>query len=358
MAYYHTKYGTPRKKKRPTWMRALLVLLTLLIIASLVAGYFVYRIIFKPNVWTAGNNAASVYIPTGSDFDDVKTILYSQGLIIHRNTFEWLARKKKYPGLVKPGHYIVRDGMSNDELVNMLRLGKQSPVMVIFNNIRLKSELASRVANQIEADSASIMALLNDSVYLREAGLVRETALTMIIPNTYEFYWNTSARQFLDRMKREYEQFWDGIRDRRALEIGMSRAEVVTLASIIEKETNKNDEKARIAGVYMNRLDRKWLLQADPTLVYASGDFGLTRVLNVHKEIDSPYNTYKYPGLPPGPICIPSIASVDAVLNHEDHDFLFFCARDDLSGYHVFSNSITQHNRNARRYREAIENRK
>ena len=357
MAYYHTKYGTPRKKKRPTWMRVILVLLTLLIIASLVAGYFVYRIIFKPNVWTAGNNAASVYIPTGSDFDDVKTILYSQGLIIHRNTFEWLARKKKYPDLIKPGHYIVRDGMSNDELVNMLRLGEQSPVMVIFNNIRLKSELASRVSKQIEADSATIMELLNDSVYLMEAGLDRETALTMIIPNTYEFYWNTSARQFLDRMKREYEQFWDGIRDQRALEIGMSRAEVVTLASIIEKETNKNDEKARIAGVYMNRLDRKWLLQADPTLVYASGDFGLTRVLNVHKEIESPYNTYKYPGLPPGPICITSIASVDAVLNHEEHDFLFFCARDDLSGYHVFSNSITQHNRNARRYREAIENR-
>jgi len=357
MAYYHTKYGSQRKKKRPVWVRFIFILLTLFIIASLVAGYFIYRMIFKPNVWTAGQAVTSVYIPTGSDFDDVKTILYSQGIIVNRNSFEWLARKKQYPDLIKPGHYLVREGMNNDELINMLRRGEQSPVKVIFNNIRTKTDLASRVAHQIEADSASIMALLEDSVYLSGAGVDRETALTIFIPNTYEFFWNTSARQFMDRMKREYDKFWEGARAQKAMAIGLSRAEVVILASIIEKETNKNDEKARIAGVYMNRLKRKWLLQADPTLVYASGDFGLTRVLNIHKEIDSPYNTYKYPGLPPGPICIPSITSIDAVLNFEDHDYLFFCANDDLSGYHVFSNSITEHNRNARRYRKAIENR-
>jgi len=188
-------------------------------------------------------------------------------------------------------------------------------------------------------------------------GLGTENALTLIIPNTYEFYWNTSAEQFLERMYREYRLFWEGNRDEKANALNMSRPEVVILASIVEKETNMNDEKARISGVYVNRLEQNWLLQADPTLVYASGDFGLRRVLNMHKEIESPYNTYKYPGLPPGPICIPSIASVDAVLNTEDHDYLFFCAKDDLSGYHVFARSITQHNRNARRYRRAIENR-
>ena len=357
MAYYHTKYGTQRKQKKPVWVRFILILLTLLIIASLLAGYFIYRVIFKPNVWTAGQAVTSVYIPTGSDFDNVKTILYSQGIIINRNSFEWLAGKKKYPELIKPGHYHVREGMNNDELINMLRLGEQSPVNVTFNNIRTKADLASRIAQQIEADSNAIMALLNDSLFLAGAGVDRETALTLIIPNTYEFYWNTSARQFMDRMKREYDAFWEGPRSQRASAIGLSRAEVAILASIIEKETNRNEEKARIAGVYMNRLKRDWLLQADPTLVYASGDFGLTRVLNVHKEIDSPYNTYKYPGLPPGPICIPSIASIDAVLNYEEHDYLFFCANADLSGSHVFSNSITQHNRNARHYRQAIENR-
>jgi len=358
MAYYHSKYASSNnKRRRPAWARFLLWSLLVLIIASLVAGYYLYQAILSNNVWTPEDEAVSVYIPTGSDFEDVKQILYSHGLILNRSTFEWLARQKNYPELVKPGHFLVSPGMSNDELINMLRLGEQVPVKVVFNNIRLKDQLAHKVSRQIEADSADLMHLLNDSAYLAELGLNKETALTLFIPNTYEFYWNTDAVQFMDRMKRENRIFWKGDREEKAAKLGMSRAEVMILASIVEKETNKNDEKATIAGVYLNRLDRNWRLQADPTLVYASGDFGLTRVLNVHKKIDSPYNTYKYEGLPPGPICIPSIASVDAVLNAEDHDYLFFCAKDDLSGYHVFARSITQHNRNARKYRKAIENR-
>ena len=358
MPYYHTKYALPKKKKRPLWVKFIFLLITLLIIASLVSGYFLYKIIYKSNVWISGDTEASVYIPTGSNFDDVKNILYSQGFIIERYSFEWLAEKKKYPELIKPGHYIIREGMNNDDLINMLRLGIQSPVKVIFNNIRTKDQLAEIIAVQIEADSIALMDVMNDSIFLAEDGLNSETALTLIIPNTYEFYWNTSAIQFMERMQKEYNAFWQGSRSTKARNIGLSNSEVVILASIVEKETNKNDEKARISGVYMNRLNRNWLLQADPTLVYASGDFGLKRVLNVHKEIDSPYNTYKYSGLPPGPICIPSIASIDAVLNYEDHDYFFFCAKDDLSGYHVFAKSITQHNTNARRYRKAIENRK
>ncbi len=359
MAYYHSKYGYhQRKKKRPAWVRFIFILLTLMIIASLVAAYFVYRFIYKSNVWIPEGETYSLYIPTGSDFEDVKLILYSNGIIENRNSFEWLAKKKKYPGLIKPGHFHVRRGMSNDELINMLRLGEQIPVKVIFNNIRTKEELAESISAQIEADSVSIMHLLNDSVHLAELGLNTETALTMFIPNTYEFYWNSSAEQFFSRMEKEYREFWTDERRQKAADAGLSPEEVVILASIVEKETNKNDEKATIAGVYLNRLERNWLLQADPTLVYAAGDFGITRVLNVHKEIDSPYNTYKYAGLPPGPICIPSISSVEAVLNHEDHNYLFFCAKDDLSGYHVFARTITQHNRNARKYRKAIENRK
>lgn len=357
MAYYHSKYSIRRKKKRPGWVRIIYMLLTIMIIAALVIAYFAYGIIYKNNVWVPEGKTTSVYIPTDAGFDEVKTILYSQGIIVNRNTFEWLAEKKKYPGLVKPGHYVITKGMSNDELINMLRLGEQVPVNLIFNNIRTKAELAQKVSQQIEADSSSIMALLNDPAYLSETGLKTETALTLFIPNTYEFYWNTTALQFIERMKREYEAFWTVERDLKAAAAGLSREEVVILASIVEKETNKNDEKASIAGVYKNRLDRNWLLQADPTLVYASGDFGLTRVLNIHKKTDSPYNTYIYAGLPPGPICIPSISSVEAVLNYEKHDYLFFCAKDDLSGYHVFAKSITQHNRNARQYRKAIENR-
>ena len=358
MAYYHSKYRTRRKRKRPAWVRFLLWFLFLLIIASLASGYYLYGLIYSNNVWTPEGKDVSIYIPSDATFEDVKQNLYSQGVILNRTSFEWLAARKKYPELIKPGHFLIKEGMSNDKLINMLRLGEQIPVQVIFNNIRIKEQLAQKVGMQIEADSGSLIKLLNDSVYQASMGLGTETALTLFIPNTYEFYWNTSAQQFMDRMHREYESFWGYDRDEKAAGLNMSRADVVILASIVEKETNKNDEKARIAGVYLNRLQKNWLLQADPTLVYASGDFGLTRVLNVHKDIDSPYNTYKYAGLPPGPICIPSIASVDAVLNAEDHDYLFFCAKDDLSGYHVFAKSITQHNRNARRYRKAIENRK
>lgn len=358
MVYYHSKYGSRRKKKRPAWVIFLFWFLILMIIASSISAFYLYRIIYSNNVWTPGGEAVSIYISSDADYEDVKGTLYSNGVILNRTSFEWLAERKKYPELIKAGHFMVKEGMSNDELINMLRLGEQTPVMVIFNNIRTKEMLAQKVSAQIEADSISLINKLNDSTFLASMGLGTEEALTLFIPNTYEFYWNTDAQQFMERMFREYLLFWEGYRDEKAADLSMSRPEVVILASIIEKETNKNDEKARISGVYVNRLDRNWLLQADPTLVYASGDFGLTRVLNVHKEIDSPYNTYMYPGLPPGPICIPSISSVDAVLNTEDHDYFFFCAKDDLSGYHVFARSITQHNRNARRYRQAIENRK
>lgn len=358
MAYYHSRYGSRQKKKRPRWVKFILWMLIILIIAALVAGYYLYQAIYSNNVWIPEGKATSVYIPTGADFDDVSQELYGKGIIIDRNTFEWLAVRKKYPELVKPGHFVIHEGMSNDQLINMLRLGHQVPINVTFNNIRTKEILAERVSTQIEADSASIMALLNDANYMAEMGLETEEALTMIIPNTYEFYWNTSAEQFMERMYKEYNAFWDNGRVNMAENIDLSKPEVSILASIVEKETNKNDEKDVIAGVYINRLNKNWLLQADPTLVYASGDFGLTRVLNVHKEIDSPYNTYMYAGLPPGPICIPSIASIDAVLNYDKNDYFFFCAKDDFSGYHVFAKSITQHNKNARKYHKALKNRK
>lgn len=358
MAYYHSRYGSRQKKKRPRWVKFILWMLIILIIAALVAGYYLYQAIYSNNVWIPEGKATSVYIPTGADFDDVSQELYGKGIIVDRYTFEWLAVRKKYPELVKPGHFVIHEGMSNDQLINMLRLGHQVPINVTFNNIRTKEILAERVSTQIEADSASIMSLLNDANYMAKMGLETEEALTMIIPNTYEFYWNTSAEQFMERMYKEYNTFWDNGRVSMAENIDLSKSKVSILASIVEKETNKNDEKDVIAGVYINRLNKNWLLQADPTLVYASGDFGLTRVLNVHKEIDSPYNTYMYAGLPPGPICIPSIASIDAVLNYDKNDYFFFCAKDDFSGYHVFAKSITQHNRNARKYHKALKNRK
>jgi UPF0755 protein len=307
-----------------------------------------------PNVWLSEGESISIYIPTGANFNDVKNILYKDGLIIHRNNFEWWAQKKKYPENIKAGKYLILNEMSNNDLINHLRSGEQQPVKLIFNNMRDPEQLAQRVAEQLEIDSASIMNLLNDSVYISKLGFDKHSITSLFIPNTYEIFWNVSAENFIKRMVREYECFWNTERKAKAEDLKLSRIEVVTLASIVDKETQKNDEKKIIAGVYINRLNRKWLLQADPTLIFALGDFNINRVLNVHKEIDSPYNTYKHQGLPPGPICIPSITSIDAVLNHAEHDYFYMCAKDDLSGYHVFAKNIREHNRNAEKYQTAL----
>ncbi len=355
MAYYHSRYGKVSKKRKKGWHRFILVTLTMLIIIAGILAFTGYKMLFTNNVWLNNKKAVSIYIPTGSDYEDVKTILYSKGIILHRNSFEWVAKKKKYPAMVKPGHYVIKEGMSNDELINLLRTGKQTPVNVIFNNIRNKEQLAKRISTQIEADSTDLISLLTDTVYIARLGFSEHTVLSLFVPNTYELYWNTNSEQFIERMYSEYKRFWNNEREEKAKEIGLTIPEVVTLASIVEKETAKNEEKDDIAGVYMNRLEKGWRLQADPTLIYAHDDYSIKRVLNRHKTVDSPYNTYKYRGLPPGPICIPSIASINAVLNYTKHDYMYFCAKDDMIGYHVFAKTSAEHGINARKYQKALD---
>jgi len=354
MPLYHSKYGSTRIKKQSPVRKLFIWLVVFLLIVGAGTGYYLYKIAFDPNVWTPKGEVVSVTIPTGSNFEDVKQILYQNGLIIHRKNFEWLAQKKNYPNMVKPGLYQFQNGMNNNELIDLLRSGEQVPVNVTFNNIRDIYQLSGVIARQIEADSISIINLLTDSVYIGAMGLNHATATVIFIPNTYEFYWTTSAKGFIERMHEEFQKFWSGSRSNTAGKMDLRIDEVVTLASIVEKETNKNDERAAIAGVYYNRLESEWRLQADPTLVYAFGDFNITRVLNEHKKIDSPYNTYAHLGLPPGPICIPSISSIDAVLNYQKSDYMFFCAKDDMSGYHVFAKSNRGHSQNAKKYREAL----
>lgn len=308
----------------------------------------------RPNVTTPKGGDYSIYIPTGASFNQVKDTLYAHGLIIDKKSFETVASLKKCDEHVHPGRYILKNGMSNKDLCNMLRGGLQTPVKVTFNNIRDVKMLAGRIGEQIEADSTQIADYLNNTERLSELGFTPQTLPAMFLPNTYEFYWNTDASHFVSRMKTEYDKFWNDERREKAQALGLTPVQVSILASIVDKETNKTDEMARIAGVYMNRLKSGWLLQADPTLVFAVGDFSLKRVLNVHKEVDSPYNTYKYHGLPPGPICIPSLASINAVLNAEKHNYFYFCAKEDFSGYHVFAKTLTEHNRNAQRYQHAL----
>jgi len=331
--------------------------LLILIILSSLAGYQLYKVFLKPNIWVKDEASSAIYIPTGSNFDDLKTVLYENGIIINRLTFEWLAKRKKLENNIHPGKYTIKDGMNNVELISLLRSGKQTPVNITFNNIRTKANLAQKISKDIEPDSTEIVSLLEDSVYLKIFGFNKENILTMFIPNTYEVYWNISGKELMDRMYTEYNKFWNGDRRQKAVQIGLSQTEVSILASIVEKETNISDEKPRMAGVYLNRLRKNWMLQADPTIVYSLGDFSIKRVLNIHKEIDSPYNTYKYYGLPPGPICIPSISSIDGVLNSENHNFMFFCAKEDFSGYHVFAETNAQHSINANKYRKALDGR-
>lgn len=353
MNYYHSNYGINRKKKK-SFTRIIIWLVIFILIVLSTLGYLFYQAVYKVNVWTPEGKNVTINIPTTANFENVKQILYEKGLIIHRNNFEWWAEQKKYPDLIKSGRYIIKNSLNNNELINLLRSGNQVPVKVTFNNIRNIYQLAGNVSKQIEADSASLVKQMTDIKVLATMKLSPEEASSIYIPNTYEFYWNTLAEGFVKRMYEEYLRFWNVERKSKATELGMTIPEVITLASIVDKETNKNDEKQLIAGVYVNRLEKGWRLQADPTLIYALGDYSIKRVLTVHLDYDSPYNTYKYGGLPPGPICIPSISSIDAVLNNNNEGYLYFCAKDDLSGYHAFAKTNRQHNRNAKKYQAAL----
>lgn len=299
-----------------------------------------------------------LYIPTGSSIEDVSRILTENKFITNKKDFEWVAKKKKYSNRIKPGKYKLKNGMSNNELVLLLRSGKQELVKLKFNNIRTKEQLAGNIARQIEADSASIVQKLTDNAYLQSYEFNSETVLGMFIPNTYEFFWNTSADAFIKRMHKEYTKFWNISRIEKAQLLNMKPIEVITLAAIIDEESNMTDEYPTLAGVYINRLKRGMPLQADPTVKFALGDFTIKRILLKHLEINSPYNTYKKTGLPPGPIVMPSVKAIDAVLDYEKHSYLYFCAKSDFSGYHTFAKTLIQHNQNAADYQRELNKRK
>ncbi len=350
--------GKTTKKKlktnTPFWLKILISIIVILVISAGIASWRLYHAIYEPNVFLGERKTSHIFIPTGSNYIDVKAILYEKGMIVNTNTFEWLAEKKNYRNNIKPGRYLIHKDMGNNELINLLRSGQQDPVMLTFNNIRQKEQLAGSIAYQIEADSASIVQLLNDSSVLEKYDMTPQTSKLLFIPNSYEFFWNTSAEQLLERMHREYTNFWNEQRVQKAEKISLTPVEVGTLASIIQQETSKADEFARVAGVYINRLKKNMKLQADPTVIFAAGDFTIRRVLNKHLAIDSPYNTYKYAGLPPGPIALPDPRVIDAVLNYENHQYLYFCAKEDFSGYHAFARTYSQHITNARRYQRAL----
>lgn len=332
------------------------ILIIGLVIFSVVVvsfSFYAYQMMMSPNI-LVDNSESVVLIPSGSDFDDVRDMLYEEGFVNDILSFSMLSKIMKYDQYVKAGRYILKPNMSNMEAIRLLRSGQQDPVDVTFNNVRLKPELAEKLTANLEAESDAFLRLIQDSSVIAKYGFSDENIMTMFLPNTYEMFWTTREEELLERMHQEYERFWTEERLNKAKALKMTPIEVSILASIVESETNKIDEAPVVAGLYLNRLQRNIALQADPTLVFAAQDFTIRRVLDKHKEIDSPYNTYKYTGLPPGPIRAPSIQAINAVLNHEDHNYLYMCAKEDFSGYHNFATNLQAHLANARRYQRAL----
>lgn len=338
--------------------KILLIIVLLGAVGMGVFAFYVYNTAFSGN--TAFNNTeAHVYIPTNSTIEDVMKEL--EPLLADMESFYAVANQKKYSSNIKPGHFIIKKGMTNNDIVNALR-SRNIPINVKFNNQERLADLAGHISKQIEADSISLLNAMRDPVFLKEVGLNEETALTLYIPNTYEFYWNSSAETFRNRMKTEYERFWNESRTQKAKKLNLTKTEVMALAAIVQKETAKVAERPRVAGVYINRLKVGMLLQADPTVIYAlkreSGDYNqiIKRVLYADLELDSPYNTYKYAGIPPGPITMPDISSIDAVLSPEKHEYYYFVADVTNFGFHKFAKTLRQHNVNKAGYVRWINN--
>ncbi len=329
--------------------KLLLIIIIAIGLFSTGIAYNFYTKIYNANI----KEDAIVYIPTNSDFETVNILL--SPYLKSSKSFNWVANEKNYPNTIKAGKYHLKKGMNNNELINLLRSGNQSPIKLSFNNQDTLEKLAGRIAEQIEPDSISILKAISDTSFLKTNNIKKEDALAIYIPNSYEFYWNTTAKKFRNKMLKEFYKFWTPEKKAQAKKQGLTIYEIITLASIVQKETASISERPKVAGLYLNRLNNKWPLQADPTIIYVikekrGQDTLIKRVLLKDLEIDSKYNTYKYLGLPPGPIAMPDISSINAVLNPEIHDYYYMCVDVNNFGKHAFAKTLAQHNRNATKY--------
>lgn len=329
----------------------------LIIGVSLLAAsfsYYVWQIFRTPNVNTARGQDYYLLVPTGATYERVLDSLQKNNVVNDKVSFRFIAKLMKYPELVKAGRFRIRPDMGNYDAVKLLRSGDQTPLRITFNNIRVKSDLVHKVGTRFEFDSLRFARMLDSDSVCRYYGFTPQTIMAMFLPDTYEMFWNTTPQKLMGRMKSEYDKFWNPERRQQAKVLNLSPVEVSVLASIVEAETKNSVEKPRVAGVYLNRLHRNIPLQADPTVIYAIGDFGIRRVLKAQMFFDSPYNTYVHAGLPPGPINLPDPRSIDAVLKPESHDYLYFCASPDLNGTHIFARNYEDHISNARLYQQAL----
>lgn len=325
-----------------------IIILLIATITTLV-GHNYYSKIYDRNI----KKTSFIYIPTNTSMEELTTIL--KPLLENTNSFNWVAKKKQYCNKIRAGKFSVTKGMNNNDLVNLLRSGKQSPVKLSFNNQHRLEYLAGRISKQIEPDSLSLLKAFRDPTFLKNNKFTLETALAMYIPNSYEVYWNTTAKGFRNKMLKEHNVFWNKKRQAQAKAQKLTPIEVISLAAIVQKETTNINERRIVAGLYLNRYHHQWPLQADPTVIFSlkqkyGQNFEIKRVLLADLKINSLYNTYKHRGIPPGPIAMPDISSIEAVLNPKKHNYYYMCASIENIGTHAFASNLSEHNRNAQRY--------
>lgn len=321
-------------------------------------SFYFWQVAKTPNLQADKTNDFALLIPEGSTYQTVLDTLNKHEVINNQTSFRFLAKLMGYPDKVKIGRFVIKKNSGNLDVLKKLRNGVQDPVRLTFNNIRLKEDLVERIGKKFVFGPKKLGELLSDETVCHKYGLDTTTIVGMFLPNTYEVLWTTSAEKFLDRMNDEYKKFWNENRLAKAKEIGLTPNEVSTLASIVEEEQGqKQDERPRIAGMYINRLNTNMPLQADPTIKYALKDFSIKRILTNQLGVRSPYNTYRNTGLPPGPIRVADINSIESVLNYEKHNYTYMCAKEDFSGYHNFAENYQDHLNNARLYQDALNKR-
>lgn len=333
---------------------AMLVMTGLVVLSIFGVRYYRYA---KSNFTSRDGQEHSYYVYPETTVDQLITMITADYEIASMDAWKRDSRKVKFT-TVKPGHYTLGTHVANRKMIRTFSKGEESPVRLTFNNsIRTRQQLCGRLAQSLLTDSMTLQQYMDSVPFLRQYGLTRETAVCLFIPNTYEVYWSMTPEQLFERMQKEYNRFWNTERKKKAEALGLTPLEVSTLASVVEGETHRTEEQPKVASLYLNRLHRDMPLQADPTVVFAVGDFTLRRVLKKHLQIDSPYNTYKYSGLPPGPIRLPQPSAIDAVLNAPKTNYIFMCANPDFSGTHVFTETAAEHERVAQAYRQELNKR-
>ncbi len=333
-----------------------IILIVILVILA-IGGYFglkIYKTYLAANI---RGSQKYIYVRTGMNYNGFLHNLLETGVLKNEDSFKEAAGKMNLANSLKPGRYAIKEGMNNRTLINKLKSGNQDAVSLKFQNIRKKENFAAYLAKNMESDSLAFIKVLDSAALVEKYGFTTENVYTMFIPNTYELYWNVSPTEFFEKMVKQYNKFWTEERKNKAKALNLTPIQVSILASIVDSEALYDKEMPTIAGLYLNRLNRGILLQADPTVIFANDDFTIKRVLNSHLALDSKYNTYKYAGLPPGPIMMPSINAIDAVLNRENNNYIYMCAKEDFSGYHAFAETREQHEINANKYRAAMNKR-